>query len=837
MLVVSLLGIGIGFYRARNKAEFRMKGFPTSLSKDVVAEVTGYERREADGEKVTYYIKADRATTFADQHQELQNVYFQVFGDSGAFDEITADKAVYVPGENKDFTAYLAGSVEIKTRDALVVQTEQVTYRRANETATADEQVKFSRGVVTGASFGAVVNVPGKKVELLKDVTIQTVGADGGKSELSSGYASYDQENERIDLRDGLKGTTRSADTENDVEANRAIAFLASSAENERDIAKVELFDNVKIDSRRGGDKPTNISAGYALYEKPEGRFTLRNAVHVISAGTKDAAEVHGDSAVYEQFKNWVGVSGQARLSQGAQSVTGDRIEAELYPTKQVKAAFVKGKAALSQREADRTIDVSAERLDASFGGDQKLTAANAVGNAKAILTPSNAVEYSRVALEAPSAVRISFNGGILAKMQTDGRTTIQMTAPAGKPDAANKRITADVVRTFFDGEGKNITKAEAEGNAELYVEPLTASVQNYKTTVRAPRFDCEFFPSGNSARTCVAAAETKTVRVPTVPSADRGEQTLTADRLTADFSESTRDVDILTAQGAARFSERDTNASSEEIRYGSGDGVVRLRGGEPTVWDSRARAKAGEIDWDTRGQRTYLKGGISTTYYSQKQTGGAAPFGQSDKPVYITADSAEIDHRTESAVYRGNARGWQENNYVRAATLYIDRPKGLFKADGSVQSLLYDAKRKDAGKETIVPVFATASHMIYERDGRVLRYNENVDIRQGTDRITAGEAVVILDGKGEVVRTVAEKDVNISQPNRRASGNFAQFVAADQSVILRGDPARVRDNENGSTEGGQLTFFMNENRVIGEGKTDKNPSGRIRSVYKVKEQ
>ncbi|HEX2640740.1 MAG TPA: hypothetical protein VHL50_09220, partial [Pyrinomonadaceae bacterium] len=109
VLVLTLLAIGIGFYRARNNTEFRMKGFPTSLSKDVVAEVNAYERREADGDVVRYYIKADKATTFSDSHQELHNVFLQVFDAGGnGFDQITAAKAVYIPEENKNFTAYFA---------------------------------------------------------------------------------------------------------------------------------------------------------------------------------------------------------------------------------------------------------------------------------------------------------------------------------------------------------------------------------------------------------------------------------------------------------------------------------------------------------------------------------------------------------------------------------------------------------------------------------------------------------------------------------------------------------------------------------------------------------
>ena len=114
VVIVALLG--------RRDPEFRMTGFPTSLSEEVVAVVNGYERKETDGETIKYYIKADRATTFSDNHQELENVFLQVFADDGqTSDMITAAKSIYVPEDQKNFTAYFAGDVIVQSRDGLAV--------------------------------------------------------------------------------------------------------------------------------------------------------------------------------------------------------------------------------------------------------------------------------------------------------------------------------------------------------------------------------------------------------------------------------------------------------------------------------------------------------------------------------------------------------------------------------------------------------------------------------------------------------------------------------------------------------------------------------------------
>ena len=100
-----------------------MKGLKEpQLSEDVVAEINGYESRENEGDKLNYFIKADKAKTFSDNHQELENVYLEVFDETGEkSDKISANKAIYIPDEknSKIFTAFFAGDVDINSRDNL----------------------------------------------------------------------------------------------------------------------------------------------------------------------------------------------------------------------------------------------------------------------------------------------------------------------------------------------------------------------------------------------------------------------------------------------------------------------------------------------------------------------------------------------------------------------------------------------------------------------------------------------------------------------------------------------------------------------------------------------
>src|SRR6185312_5798623 len=112
---------------------------------------------------------------------------------------------------------------------------------------------------------------------------------------------------------------------------------------------------------------------------------------------------------------------------------------------------------------------------------------------------------------------------------------------------------------------------------------------------------------------------------------------------------------------------------------------------------------------------------------------------------------------------------------------------------DGHVQSAIYNARRR--GENTTVPVFAAADSMSYSDPNRTLHYEGSVDIRQGTDRLTGEVAdVYLLRESSEVEKTIAQRNVVLTQPNRKGTGDWLQYTSADEVAILKGNPAHVED-------------------------------------------
>jgi lipopolysaccharide export system protein LptA len=287
-------------------------------------------------------------------------------------------------------------------------------------------------------------------------------------------------------------------------------------------------------------------------------------------------------------------------------------------------------------------------------------------------------------------------------------------------------------------------------------------------------------------------------------------------------------------ANGKAKFTELDQTAIADSFVFNSANEMVQLRGAEPTAWDSKARIKAKEIDWETRSGRSTFRGSVSATYYNSKHSGKATPFSDENKPFYLTSNSAELDHNSDIGVFTGNARGWQGSNYVRGERIELRQRESQMLVSGGVQSLLYNVKKASNG-DSSVPVFASAAELSYDGNARIVKYDRNVDIRQGNDRIVGGSASIKLDSRNEMVQTNVDADVSVTQSGRKAFADALVYTAVDDKLFLRGRPARVEDAQIGSTQGDELVIYLNDRRMTGEGRSSANPSGRIRNTYKVK--
>jgi lipopolysaccharide export system protein LptA len=74
------------------------------------------------------------------------------------------------------------------------------------------------------------------------------------------------------------------------------------------------------------------------------------------------------------------------------------------------------------------------------------------------------------------------------------------------------------------------------------------------------------------------------------------------------------------------------------------------------------------------------------------------------------------------------------------------------------------------------------------------------------------------ISEQSQLDHIVAQGNVVVQQPTRRAEGKNLVYTASDDKFVLTGGPPSIFDAERGKITGVSLTFFRADDRVLVEG-------------------
>jgi lipopolysaccharide export system protein LptA len=475
--------------------------------------------------------------------------------------------------------------------------------------------------------------------------------------------------------------------------------------------------------------------------------------------------------------------------------------------------------------------------MDFFFGKTHQIERAVALGGAH---TQSLGAEPRREAQA--STIEAMFvagaDGSAVDTIKATGNAVVKLHAqkPANeKINPTERELTASNVSLQFFTDGKNIKSAEASENAVMTVTPVRAERGANKKTIRAPQMNSSFYDEGNRVKTFNATGGVK-VEIEAMVEGEHPPRITTSDHLNADFLADSQDVERVTQEGNFKYNEGDRNGVAERAIYDGQREILNLRGKRPQAWDAKSRTQADEIDYDRQKDESHARGDVRSTYYSRETTGDATPFKNTKSPIFITAERADARNTEGIAVYTINARGWQDDNFVKGDRIELYQKEKRMVAIGNVESALYQVKQSAApdaqNKTEMVPGFATAERMNYSDVDRLIHYDGNVKARQGTDRIEASTVDVYLHKESnDVDQMKAEGNVVLTQPGRRGTGDHFVYTSSDDRAVLTGKIARVDDSEKGATMGTQLTFYRRDDKILVE---NQQGAGRVKSTHRL---
>ncbi|MEW6211793.1 MAG: LPS export ABC transporter periplasmic protein LptC [Acidobacteriota bacterium] len=740
---------------------------------------------EVDG-RIRFVIIASTDRAYGDGSHELEQVRLESHGTDGTRnDVVTADRAkVSNPANLNTLDAEFISNVVIQIADDLTIKTSYLHYDHSKGVVETKERVEFDGSRIKGHATGVTLETAEERAHLLKDVDL-TIKSEAERKAHTKPNPQAKSRDESPDERAARRARKRA----------RKQAKKAARAR-EGVVAKSKPAGK-KSDSIASEKRETRIQSQSALLEKKDGRVTFIGGV---------------------------------RVSQGRDEMRADRMTGFLDDTDKIERIEARGNSRLVQAEKSEIESVDMD----FFFEEQQLTRATATGGVRLRTLGSNPEKEAHA-----QTVEATFfegsQGNVVETIKAEGGAVVIVHAPEVKDDKINpatRELRASTVSLRFYEDGKNIESAQASGDAMMKITPVRAEKKADRKTIRAPRMSATFYEEANRVKTFTATDNVK-VEIEAMIADEHPPRVTTSRRLDASFLADSQDVERIAQEGDFKYVEGDRNAVSERASYDGTKEWLELRGHRPMAWDAKARTQADEIDYDRRNDETHARGDVRTTYYSRETTEDATPFKNTRSPIFMTADRADARNRDSTAVYTGNARGWQDDNFVRGDRIELYQKEKRMVATGNVESALYDTKQETAeGKSEKVPVFASAKRMTYSDIERVVHYDGGVKARQGTDRIEAEVIdVYLMKETNEVERMTAQGNVVMTQPGRRGVGDHLLYIAEDERAVLTGRAARVDDEEKGTVMGAELTLYKRDDRISVQ---NQQGTGRVRSTHRL---
>jgi Uncharacterized protein conserved in bacteria len=762
---------------------------------------------EVEG-KVRFILTAGTDKTHQDGTHELEQVQLESFGtDSTRHDLVTADRAaVSDTSDLNKLDAEFIANVVVQTSDGLTVKTDYMRYRSEKNTVETDKPVTFEGRNYSGKCTGALIEATEERAHLLADVDFTIKPGDEKKT------ASADKNT-----------ATNNKPREETPEERDARMARKRARKLARKQAEATAKANSDAEARKAAEaSQTNATAGAAKTDAKAGAPQFQS---------KEPTRVRCNTALLEKKEHRITLDGSPIITQKADEMRADRIVAYTDDTNHIERAEARGNSYLKQN--DRA-EIQSPDMDFFFGASHQIERAVAMGGATTRSLGAGPLREAR-ADNIEAVFNPAASGSAVDTIKATGNADVKMHAakPANeRQNPTERELTASNITLQFHPDGKNMRAAEANENAVMTVTPVRVEKGADKKTIRAPQMNAAFYDEDNRIKTYTATGGVKVEIEATVKDAHPLRVT-TSKSATADFIKDSQDIDHIAQEGDFKYNEGDRNAVAERALYDGQKEILNLRGKRPQAWDAKARTQADEIDYDHQKDETHARGDVRTTYYSRETTNDATPFKNTKSPVFITAERADARNADGVAIYTGNARGWQDDNFVKGDRIELYQEDKRMVAIGNVDSALYQAKRETTpGKHETVPGFATAERMTYSDADRLVHYEGNVKARQGTDRIEATKVDVFLEKEtNEVNHMLADGNVILTQPARRGTGDHLVYTASDGRAVLTGKSARVDDAEQGSTMGTELTFYSRDDRIQVE---NKQGTGRVRSTHRL---
>jgi len=540
-------------------------------------------------------------------------------------------------------------------------------------------------------------------------------------------------------------------------------------------------------------------SAIGAIYDSRANTLSLKSAVKVVTTG-RQKATVTGDSASIIKNPQRIVVQ-SAKIDQPPREITTDKLTVLLRNDNTVDRILGSGNVH-ARREGPKGFDMATPEGELLMDSTSQLrsgTLSGGVTFASQGDSPGNG-QAGRVLLAFA-------NKGQLEKVHAED--SVKFSQGTTSKSQQVEATAAD----FFLRDGKRLDRAITQnGPAQIIVTQGTT-----KSTISSGQFEAHF--NEQSRLSSVVGSPNVKVLSSTPGQADR---VTTSRRLDAAFN-SKGEISSAEQTGDFHYQEGQREGFAERARYNPADESYVLSG-SPRLSDPEHSLTADNIQINRKDSTAFAQGNVKSTYNQRPQAGGAML--SSADPVHVTGATMTANRTTGMARYTA-ARLWRGPDVVESPTIIFDNTHRSLQAQKDplrrVNSVFVQMDKN--GKA--LPVNIKSDRLTYVDGDRKAVYSGNVLVEIEGSTISADTVEVFLLARGsqtqpqsgsQLDHIVAQGDIRIQQPERKATGNRLVYTARDEKFVLTGSPQHppsIFDAERGEILGDSLTFFRHDGRVL----------------------
>jgi lipopolysaccharide export system protein LptA len=337
-------------------------------------------------------------------------------------------------------------------------------------------------------------------------------------------------------------------------------------------------------------------------------------------------------------------------------------------------------------------------------------------------------------------------------------------------------------------------------------------------------------------------AGAAKTQTDPTAEERKRNRSTsITSSRaLLAHFDPKTGRMANMEQTGDFAYQEGERQARAQKASLDSNQNVILLDGAA-RMWDSTGSTSADHIRMDQRTGDFTAEGSVNSSHMPDKNPKKNSQMLSGDDPLQAQARKMDSHNRNRSIHYEGGVVMWQGANRITANVVDLDRDKRTLTAHGNVVNSLWEQPKEDQKKKGANPTLTVvrALNMAYTDSNRLAVYTGGVTLTRPGMHVKSRELRAYLaesDADSRLDKAFADGAVEIvgiaKDHVRTGTAEHSEYYTGDQKVVLNGGQPKLVDMVNGAPKGSiqapELTYYANDDRLLGSGGPNQPVQSRI---------